>query len=76
MKAGYLEKGDDLSIDDLNEFQPHLVNKKTAVYARHLGMKKSGLPTLYTDGLRIKELYDKNDKEYNAKEEQGTIERI
>ena len=39
-------------------------------------MKKGGLPTLYTDGLRIKELYDKNDKEYNAKEEQGTIERI
>ena len=76
MKAGYLEKGDDLSIDDLNEFQPHQVNKKTAVYARHLGMKKSGLPTLYTDGLRIKELYDKNDKEYNAKEEEGTSSRI
>jgi coenzyme F420 hydrogenase subunit beta len=76
IKAGYLEKGNDLSIDDLNEFQPHQVNKKTAVYARHLGMKKGGLPTLSTDGLRIKELYDKNDKEYNAKEEEGTNSRI
>ena len=36
MKAGYLEKGDDLSIDDLNEFQPHQVNKKTAVYVETL----------------------------------------
>ena len=76
IKAGYIEKGDDLTIDDLNEFQPHQVNKKTAVYARHLGMKKGGLPTLSTDGLRIKELYDKNDKEYNIKEEEGTNSRI
>ena len=38
-------------------------------------MKKSGLPSLSTDGLRIKELYDKNDKEYNAKEEEGTNSR-
>ena len=76
IKEGYLEKGDDLNIDDINDFQPHQVNKKKAVYARHLGMKKGGLPTLQTDGLRIKELYDKNDKEYNAKEEEGTSSRI
>ena len=76
IKEGYLEKGDDLNIDDINDFQPHQVNKKKAVYARHLGMKKGGLPTLQTDGLRIKELYDKNDKEYNANEEEGTSSRI
>ena len=76
IKAGYIEKGDDLNIDDINDFQPHQVNKKKAVYARHLGMKKGGLPTLQTDGLRIKELYDKNDKDYNAKEEEGTSSRI
>ena len=39
-------------------------------------MKKGGLPTPQTDGLRIKELYDKNDKDYNAKEEEGTSSRI
>ena len=76
IKTGYLEKGDDLNIDDINDFQPHQVNKKKAVYARHIGMKKGGLPTLQTDGLRIKELYDKNDKEYNVKEEEGTSSRI
>ena len=54
----------------------HQVNKKTAVYARHLGMKKGGLPTLYTDGLRIKELYDNNDSELNIKEEEGISLRL
>jgi coenzyme F420 hydrogenase subunit beta len=34
------------------------------------------LPTLSTDGLRIKELYNKNDKEYNTKEEEGISSRI
>ena len=38
IKAGYIKKGDDLTIEDINDFQPHQVNKK-AVYARHKGMK-------------------------------------
>lgn len=75
-KSGYLKKGDNLTIEDIDDFQPHQINKKKAVYARHLGMKKNGIPTLVTKGLRIKELYDKNDKEYNIKEEEGINSRV
>ena len=75
-KSGYLKKGDNLTIEDIDDFQPHQINKKKAVYARHLGMKKNGIPTLVTKGLRIKELYDKNDKEYNIKEEVGINSRV
>ena len=61
---------------DINDFQPHQVNKKKAVYARHKGMKKQNIPTLSTNGLRIKELYDLNSKEFNLNEEEGISSRV
>ena len=73
---GYIEKGDQLKINDINDFQPHQVNKKKAVYARHLGLKTNNLPTTETSGLRIKELYDNNDSELNIKEEEGITLRV
>ena len=76
IKANYIKKGDDLTIEDINDFQPHQVNKKKAVYARHEGMKKQNIPTLSTIGLRIKELYDLNSKEFNLNEEEGISSRI
>ena len=76
IKAGYIKKGDDLTIEDINDFQPHQVNKKKAVYARHEGMKKQNIPTIYTNGLRIKELYDLNSKEFNLNEEEGISSRV
>ena len=76
IKAGYIKKGDDLTIEDINDFQPHQVNKKKAVYARHKGMKKQNIPTLSTIGLRIKELYDLNSKEFNLNEEEGISSRV
>ncbi len=76
IQSGYIIKGEQLTIDDINDFQPHQVNKKRAVHARHLGMKKSNLPTLNTKGLRIEELYKKNDKEFNLKEEEGISARV
>ena len=74
--AGYIKKGNSLSIEEINDFQPHQVKKKQAVFARHRGMKKNNLPTIETNGLRIKELYDLNDKEFNIKEEEGIIRRV
>ena len=76
IKAGYIKKGDDLTIEDINDFQPHQVNKKKAVYARHNGMKEQNIPTLSTNGLRIKELYDLNSKEFNLNEEEGISSRV
>ena len=76
IKSGYIMKGDELKIEDINDFQPHQVNKKKAVFARHLGMKNKNIPTLSTNGLRIKELYDLNSKEFNLKEEEGITSRV
>ena len=76
IKAGYIQKGSNLTITDINDFQPHQVSKKKAVYARHLGMKKNNLPTVTTNDLRIEELYNKNSNEFNKKEELGLSTRI
>jgi len=75
-KAGYIKIGDKLKIEDIDDFQPHQVNKKKAVYARHEGMRKKDIPTISTNGLRIKELYDLNSKEFNLKEEEGISSRV
>ena len=75
-KAGFIHIGDKLKIEDIDDFQPHQVNKKKAVYARHGGMRKKDIPTINTKGLRIKELYDLNSKEFNLKEEEGISSRI
>ena len=76
IKAGYIQKGSNLTITDINDFQPHQVSKKKAVYARHLGMKKNNLPTITTNDLRIEELYNKNSDDFNKKEELGLSSRI
>ena len=74
--AGYIKKGNSLSIEEINDFQPHQVKKKQAVFARHRGMERNNLPTIETNRLRIKELYDLNDKEFNINEEEGISKRV
>ena len=76
IEAGYIKMGDQLEIKDIDDFQPHQVNKKKAVYARHEGMRKQNIPTVKTNGLRIKELYDLNSEEFNLKEEEGVSSRV
>ena len=76
IKAGYIKKGEELKIEDINDFQPHQVNKKKAVYARHKGMRQKNISTVNTNGLRIRELYDLNSKEFNLKEEEGISSRL
>jgi len=39
-------------------------------------MRKKDIPTISTNGLRIKELYDLNSKELNMKEEEGISTRV
>ena len=74
--AGYIKIGNNLKIEDINDFQPHQVSKKKAVYARHQGMKNVNRPTLNTKNLRIKELYDLNTKEFNENEAKGISSRL
>ena len=75
-KAGFIHIGDKLKIEDISDFQPHQVNKKKAVYARHQGMKKNNSPTINTNGLRIEKLFKLNSNEFNQKEESGVTSRI
>ena len=75
-KTGFIHIGDKLEIEDISDFQPHQVNKKKAVYARHQGMKKNNSPTINTKGLRIEELSKLNIVEFNQKEEDGITSRI
>ena len=74
--AGYIKIGNHLKIEDINDFQPHQVSKKKAVYARHQGMKNVNRPTLNTKNLSIKELYDLNTKEFNENEAKGISSRL
>lgn len=76
VESGYLYQGDKLNIDDIKDFQPHQTNKKKAVFARHLGMKKKNLPSIETNNLRIEELYNLNDDDFNKQQEEGTSKRI
>ena len=76
VESGYLHQGDKLNIDDIKDFQPHQTNKKKAVFARHLGMRKNNLPSIETKDLRIEELYNLNDDEFNKQQEEGTSKRI
>jgi len=75
-KSGFIHIGDKLKIEDIDDFQPHQVNKKKAVHARHQGMKKNNIPTIVTKELRIKELSKLNSEEFNKKEELGISSRI
>ena len=75
-KAGFIHIGDKLKIEDIDDFQPHQVNKKKAVYARHEGMREKNIPTINTNGLRIKTLYDLNSKEFNLEQKEGISSRI
>ncbi len=38
--------------------------------------EKKDIPTVNTNGLRIKKLYDLNSKEFNLKEEEGISSRV
>ncbi len=75
-KAGFIQIGDKLKIEDIDDFQPHKVNKKKAVFARHLGMTKNEVPTINTKELRIEELYKLNSEGFNKKEELGVSKRL
>ncbi|MBO6492194.1 MAG: Coenzyme F420 hydrogenase/dehydrogenase, beta subunit C-terminal domain, partial [Pelagibacteraceae bacterium] len=75
-KEKFIHIGDKLTINDINDFQPHQLNRKKAVYARHLGMKKNNSPTIVSKDLRIEEISKLNSEEFNKKEELGILKRI
>ena len=76
ISAGYLARGDDLTPDDMNRFQPHQENKKHAVWARYGALEDAGKVFPQTNGLRLKELHDANLENENQQQYTGTRLRI
>lgn len=60
---------------DLDDFQPHQVRKKQAVWARLEGMRAAGMATPRIERLRLEELAATSDEGTIEREKQGAIER-
>jgi len=75
IKQNYLVKGKKFKIKDLNNFQPHQVNKKKSVYSRLKGLTSINKPIPTINKLRIKKISKTNDREFNNKEYNGVIKR-
>ena len=65
-----------LGIRELDDFQPHQVRKKRAVWARLEGMRAAGMAVPSVHRLRIGELAAQNPAETNDREREGARERV
>ncbi|MEM7359133.1 MAG: Coenzyme F420 hydrogenase/dehydrogenase, beta subunit C-terminal domain [Pseudomonadota bacterium] len=76
IEAGYLVRGDALTPEDMNRFQPHQEVKKRAVGARFDGMRAAGNIVPDTRGLRIGQLQKLNEAEINQEAAAGAKLRV
>ena len=60
---------------DMDNFQPHQVRKKRAVWARLEGMRAAGMATPRVERLRIEEIAMTNGEGVNEREKQGAQQR-
>jgi len=65
----------EVSFRDFDEFQPHQVRKKRAVWARLAGMRAAGQPVPETHGLRLAECARMNTLAENLHEARGARRR-
>ena len=65
----------EVSFRDFDEFQPHQVRKKRAVWARLAGMRAAGQPVPETQGLRLAECARMNTLAENLDEARGARRR-
>jgi coenzyme F420 hydrogenase subunit beta len=66
----------DVSARDMDDYQPHQVNKKRAVWARHLGLRTVGRLAPEARRLRIAELAKDNGVTENLRTARGTRRRV
>ena len=64
-----------VSFRDFDEFQPHQVRKKRAVWARLAGRKAAGQPVPDTNGLRLRDCARLNSVKENLAEARGARRR-
>ncbi|MDH3759487.1 MAG: Coenzyme F420 hydrogenase/dehydrogenase, beta subunit C-terminal domain [Gammaproteobacteria bacterium] len=75
-EAGALTLEYDIVPDIMSVYQPHQVNKKYAVWARHQGLADAGRIVPRTERLRIEQLARDLPDESNDFQRQGTLRRI
>ncbi|MEM7346391.1 MAG: Coenzyme F420 hydrogenase/dehydrogenase, beta subunit C-terminal domain [Chloroflexota bacterium] len=75
IKEGALVIDQALTPRDMDNFQPHQVRKKKAVWARLAGLRQAGQITPQVSGLRIDSLARKNGLPNNLAEARGTLQR-
>jgi coenzyme F420 hydrogenase subunit beta len=75
-KEGALEISNGVSIADLNDYQPHQVARKYAVWARFLGMKAANRLVPQTTGLRIEKLAQEMDAAFIEEQKTGMQQRL
>lgn len=73
---GALELSDAVTIADLNDYQPHQVARKYAVWARFLGLKAENRIVPKTTGLRIKELAREMEASFIEEQKRGMQQRL
>jgi coenzyme F420 hydrogenase subunit beta len=76
VEAGDLIQGDALTPEQLDDFQPHQVNKKIKLSARYEGLQTAGSPAIDTPGLRLEALSKRLDADAWATEKKGTARRV
>ena len=69
-------EGEDLTPGDMTEIQPHQMKKKYAVWARFRGLEQEGCVYPQTNRLRLKELADELDDDFNDAQTAGTRQRV
>lgn len=75
-EAGELITGEQISVDQFNEFQPHQVRKKTALQSRYQGLADAKLPVINAPLSRLDSLGDTLNLEQKDKERKGTAMRF
>ncbi len=65
-----------LTPDHMNDYQPHQMKKKYAVWARYQGLMAEGCTVPQTNRLRLKHLADEMEPEFNTMQTEGTRQRV
>lgn len=74
-RAGDLICGELLTPEQLDDFQPHQVNKKTKLVARYAGLLGAGSVAIDTRGLRLEALAMRLSPEQRKAEQKNTLDR-
>ncbi len=74
--AGYITRGEPITLDQFNDFQPHQVKKKQTLKWRYLGLERAGLPIINAPLSRLDTLAEQLPVEQRSEETTGAMKRF